>query len=207
VQVCPTGIDIREGLQYECISCAACVNVCDGVMDKMRYPRGLVRYDTQNGMAAHLRRDAEVKRIFRPRVLIYTAVLGIICTGLLVALFMRSPFKVDVVRDRGTLARIVDDGWVENVYRLQIMNTTESQQRYRIGVVVLPQLALDLKGDMTLGCAEARWVAVAVRVPPEVAAQAGSGSHGMRFEVNRLGDAAQGAAHQVVEKSTFMVPR
>ena len=207
VQVCPTGIDIRNGLQYECIGCAACVDVCDGVMDKMRYPRGLVRYDTQNGMAAHLGRDAAVKRIFRPRVLVYTAVLGIICTGLLVALFMRSPFKVDVVRDRGTLARIVDDGWVENVYRLQIMNTTERQQRYRIGVVGLPQMALDLKGDITLGGAEARWVAVAVRVPPEVAAQAGSGSHGMRFEVNRLGDAAQGAAHQVVEKSTFMVPR
>jgi len=207
VQVCPTGIDIRKGLQYECIGCAACIDVCDGVMDKMQYPRGLIRYDTQNGMEKHLGRATELKRIFRPRVIGYGAVLVLICAGLLAALLLRAPFRVDVVRDRGTLARIVDDGWVENVYRLQLMNATESPQRYRIVAAGLPQMKQDGQSLIELAPAEARWVALAVRVPPEVAAQAGTGSHAITFEVSRLSDEARQVQHQLVEKSTFMVPR
>ena len=207
VQVCPTGIDIRKGLQYECIGCAACVDVCDGVMDKMQYPRGLIRYDTQNGMQQHLPRDAEVKRILRPRVLVYTAVLLLIGAVLVTGLVLRSPFRVDVVRDRGVLARVVEDGWVENVYRLQIMNATEQPQRYRVGVTGLPQIQLDQRGDVAVGPAEARWVAVAVRMPLEAAALAGAGSHGLSFEVSQLAESPAVAARAVVEKSTFMVPR
>jgi polyferredoxin len=126
VQVCPTGIDIRKGLQYECIGCAACIDVCDGVMDKMQYPRGLIRYATLNGMREHLDRSGILHRVLRPRVLLYTAILVLICTALFASIWLRKPFKVDVVRDRGAMARVVDDGWVENVYRLQIMNATES---------------------------------------------------------------------------------
>jgi cytochrome c oxidase accessory protein FixG len=122
VQVCPTGIDIRKGLQYECIGCTACIDVCNGVMDKMQYPRGLIRYATQNGLQKHLSRTQVIARVLRPRVLVYSGVLVLICAALLTSLFMRTPFKVDVVRDRGALARQVEDGWVENVYRLQIMN-------------------------------------------------------------------------------------
>ena len=207
VQVCPTGIDIRNGLQYECIGCAACIDVCDGVMDKMGYPRGLVRYDTQNGMARHLGRGAALRRVLRPRVLGYGAVLVLICAGLLTALLMRSPFRVDVVRDRGTLSRIVDDGWVENVYRLQLMNATEAPMRLRIQAAGLPRMAQDQPGAIALAPAEARWVAVAVRVPPEVAAQAGAGSHPIRFDVGQLGDGQLPPGRHVVEKSTFMVPR
>ena len=207
VQVCPTGIDIRNGLQYECIGCAACVDVCNGVMDKMQYPRGLVRYDTLNGLRQHLGRAEELKRIFRPRVIVYTAVLLLICGGLLAGLWMRSPFRVDVVRDRGSLARTVEDGWVENVYRLQIMNATEHTQRYRVQASGLPQMSHDLRGDITLAPAEARWVPVAVRVPPEAAVQAGAGSHGMSFDVERLTDPESPTARHVVEKSTFIVPR
>ena len=81
VQVCPTGIDIRQGLQYECIGCAACIDVCDSVMDKMNYPRGLIRYDTQNGLAQHLSRSQRLARIFRPRVLVYGAILAVIVLG------------------------------------------------------------------------------------------------------------------------------
>ncbi|MDP3221827.1 MAG: cytochrome c oxidase accessory protein CcoG, partial [Rubrivivax sp.] len=165
VQVCPTGIDIRKGLQYECIGCAACIDVCDGVMDKMQYPRGLIRYDTQNGMEQKLGRATELKRIFRPRVIGYGVVLLLICAGLLTALLLRSPFRVDVVRDRGTLARIVDDGWVENVYRLQLMNATESTQRLRIHSAGLPQMKQQGQDRLDLAPAEARWVAIAVRVP------------------------------------------
>jgi cytochrome c oxidase accessory protein FixG len=206
VQVCPTGIDIRNGLQYECIGCAACIDVCNGVMDKMNTPRGLIRYDTERGMAERSPRATLWHRVLRPRVLVYTAILGLICTALLVALLLRTPFKVDVVRDRGTLARIVDDGWVENVYRVQVMNATERRQSYRVTVRGLEGLRLDRHEPVELGPAEARWVVFAVRVAPEVAAQAGSGAHPLRFDVSLL--AADGdAEHRVVEKSTFVVPR
>ncbi len=207
VQVCPTGIDIRKGLQYECIGCAACIDVCDGVMDKMQYPRGLIRYDTLNGMREHLGRSGVLRRIWRPRVLVYAAVLALISGALLASLLLRSPFKVDVVRDRGTLARVVDDGWVENVYRLQIMNATERTQRYRIGANGLVQMATDQTGDVWVDPAQARWVAVAVKVPPQVAEAAGPGSHVMRFVVERVPESSGDAAATLVEKSTFMVPR
>ena len=133
--------------------------------------------------------------------------LVLICAGLLTALLMRSPFRVDVVRDRGTLSRIVDDGWVENVYRLQLMNATESPLRLRIQASGLPRMAQDQPGPIALAAAEARWVAMAVRVPPEVAAEAGAGSHPIRFVVGQLGDTSAATGRQVVEKSTFMVPR
>ena len=207
VQVCPTGIDIRQGLQYECIGCAACIDVCDTVMDKMHYPRGLVRYDTLNGLSQHLQRKDEVRRILRPRVLVYTAVLVLICAALAAGLALRSPFRVDVVRDRGVLARVVDDGWVENVYRLQIMNATEQAQRYRVAVSGLPQMSHDLRGEVSLEPAQARWVALAVRVPPEVAAQVGAGSHSMAFRISLVDPSDPAAAAQVVEKSTFVLPR
>ncbi len=133
VQVCPTGIDIRKGLQYECIGCAACVDACDGVMDKMGYPRGLIRYATQNGMDGHWTPRQMLRRVLRPRVLVYGARCWRCCASVsLASLAMRTPLKVDVVRDRGALARIVEGGRLENVYRLQIMNATEQPQRYRI---------------------------------------------------------------------------
>jgi cytochrome c oxidase accessory protein FixG len=203
VQVCPTGIDIRNGLQYECIGCAACVDVCDGVMDKMNYPRGLVRYATQNGMANHWTRAQMLRHVLRPRVLVYTAVLVLICGALATSLYLRAPFKVDVVRDRASLARLVDDGWIENVYTLQIMNTTEQPQRYRIEVAGLPGAVLDGGSDVAVGSAENRWLPVSVRVPPEAATQAGAGAHPMHITVRSLGpdEAAQD------EKTTFIVPR
>ena len=207
VQVCPTGIDIRKGLQYECIGCAACVDVCDGVMDRMQYPRGLIRYDTQNGMAQHLSRAQLLRRALRPRVLVYTSVLVVILVALGTSLALRSPFKVDVVRDRGARARIVDDGWVENVYSLQLMNTTEQVQRYRIAASGLDGMRLDLQDSVAVEAAAARWVPVALRVPPEVAAAAGRGSHPIDFIVERIEPAPAGKPHTLVERSTFVVPR
>jgi len=208
VQVCPTGIDIRKGLQYECIGCAACVDVCDGVMDKMQYPRGLIRYDTQNGMAQRLTRAQLVKRIFRPRVLVYAAILLLLVGALTTSIVMRSPFRVDVVRDRAALARLVDEGHIENVYRLQIMNATEQPQQYRLAVTGLPGVKLDGAGDpIEVGPAQARWVAAAVRVPPQTADSAGAGAHPIEFEIERLGNGSDAPAVKAVEKSTFIVPR
>ncbi len=207
VQVCPTGIDIRQGLQYECIGCAACIDVCNGVMDKMHYPRGLIRYDTQSGMQRHLSRAQVLARVLRPRVIGYTAVLLLICAGLFTSLLMRAPFRVDVVRDRSVLSRVVEDGWVENVYRLQVMNASERSQRYRVSARGLPGLVSDQRADVIVESAQARWLPVALRVPPEAAAQAGAGSHVIEFVVERIASTAEDSPRNEIEKSTFMVPR
>ena len=209
VQVCPTGIDIRQGLQYECIGCAACIDVCDGVMDKMAYPRGLIRYDTEHGLDAKLSRRELLRRLFRPRVLVYSAVLVLIVLAFLFALAMRPPFRVDVVRDRASLARLVDDGAVENVYRLQVMNATEQPQRLRLAVRGLPGITLSTAPDLQLAPTEARWVTAAVRVPAESALQAGPGAHVIHFQVEQPSAGGQGAAVDAVlsERSTFVVPR
>jgi len=206
VQVCPTGIDIREGLQYECIGCAACVDVCDGVMDKMNYPRGLIRYATQNGIAQHWSRSQVWRRVARPRVLIYSGVLFAIAAALVASLALRTPFKVDVVRDRGVLARLVDDGRIENVYRLQLMNASESVQRFRIAVEGLPGAAVASRSEVDVASAESRWVAVSVQIPPQGARELGPGAHRLSFRIERIEPGVpQGTT--VHEKSTFMVPR
>jgi cytochrome c oxidase accessory protein FixG len=205
VQVCPTGIDIRKGLQYECIGCAACIDVCDGVMDKMNYPRGLIRYATQNGMVRGWTQAKMLRQVLRPRVLLYSAVMLAISVAFVTSLALRKPFKVDVVRDRGTLARQVEDGRVENVYRLQVMNATEAPQRYRVRVSGLEQATIASPPEVEVGPTEARWFAVRVQLPPQRAAAIGPGAHPMRFEIERLG--GEGASADVHEKSTFMVPR
>jgi polyferredoxin len=198
VQVCPTGIDIRQGLQYECIGCAACVDVCDGVMDKMHYPRGLIRFTTQNAMARGWSRHDIVRRVLRPRILAYAALLGALSLGLALSLVVRTPLKVDVVRDRGSLARLVPGGKLENVYRLQVMNATEQTQAYRIRAEGLPGLAVASDAGVVVGPADSRWVAVRLQIPDGSAAP---GSHPIHFDI----EAQDGA--QVREKSVFLVPR
>ncbi|MBT0569080.1 cytochrome c oxidase accessory protein CcoG [Curvibacter sp. CHRR-16] len=200
VQVCPTGIDIRKGLQYECIGCGACADVCDTVMDKLNYPRGLVKYSTQNAVRQHWTRGQILRHVLRPRVLIYSAILWLIIIAMGVSLWLRSPFKVDVVRDRGALARIAEGGNLENVYRLQIMNATESAQEFTLQVHDLPQgRVLTDYAHITLEPTEARWVAARVQIPYD---SLPAGSHNFHFVVT-----AQGNQAQVVEKSVFIVPR
>jgi len=206
VQVCPTGIDIRKGLQFECIGCAACIDVCDSVMDKMGTPRGLIRYATLNAMDKGWGRKDMWARVARPRVLLYTAILAAVVTGFLYSLYNRPPFRVDIVRDRGSLARVVDDGFVENVYRIQLMNASEQVQKYRVGVEELTQSSVQGGEELVLGPAEARWVPISVRVPPEVAARMGSGSHGATILVEQLRQSDRPQV-DVREKTTFMIPR
>jgi cytochrome c oxidase accessory protein FixG len=199
VQVCPTGIDIRQGLQYECIGCAACVDVCDSVMDRMNYPRGLIRFTTQHGIASHWSRSDILRHVLRPRVLVYGAVLLALCFAVLGSLVVRTPLKVDVVRDRASLSRIVTGGKLENVYRLQIMNATEQPQRYRISADGLAGLVLASDAEVVVGPAESRWVAVRLQIPYGAAAP---GSHPVHFKI-----AAVSGEAQVSEKSAFLVPR
>ena len=199
VQVCPTGIDIRQGLQYECISCAACIDVCDTVMDKMNYPRGLIRYSTQNAVAQGWDKKQLLRRVFRPRVLIYSAVLLGVTAALTVSLVLRTPFKVDVIRDRASLARIVSGGKIENVYRLQIMNATESTQNYRIGATGLPGLVVVSEVHISVDATDSRGVPVTLQLPYDGVSP---GSHEIFFEIESVNSPGR-----VVEKSIFLVPR
>jgi cytochrome c oxidase accessory protein FixG len=199
VQVCPTGIDIREGLQYECISCGACVDICDTVMDKMNYPRGLIRFSTQNSVTGNWTRSRTLRRVFRPRVLVYSAVLLILCVALLSSLILRTPLKVDVVRDRAMLSRIVAGGQLENVYRLQVMNATEQPQTYRLSAHGLPGLVVASEQQLTVEAAQSRWIAVRLNLPYGSVAP---GSHAIVFDI----DAVDTGDH-VSEKSVFLVPR
>ena len=200
VQVCPTGIDIRKGLQYECISCSACIDVCDGVMEKMHYPLGLIRNSTQNGVDQKLTRRAMFMRVLRPRILLYTAVLGAVTVGLLWSLLTRSTLKVDVVRDRGAMARVVGQGQIENVYRLQIMNATEQSHRYVLTVNGLKGARIVSDSQVTVDAAGSRWIPVRVQAPPDAAAP---GSHAITFLVST----PDVSREEVTEKSVFLVPR
>jgi cytochrome c oxidase accessory protein FixG len=201
VQVCPTGIDIRQGLQYECIGCAACVDVCDGVMDKMNYPRGLIRFTTQHALkqGGGAGRDFILGRVLRPRVLVYGAVLLALTAAMMFSLALRMPLKVDVVRDRAALSRIVAGGRLENVYRLQVMNATEQPQRYRIAADGLEGLLLASEEIVEVGPAESRWVPVRLQIPY---GSAPPGSHAIHFDIRSVVGEAR-----VREKSVFLVPR
>lgn len=128
VQVCPTGIDIREGLQYECIGCAACVDVCDQVMEKVDKPKGLIRYTTEHSM------HHEKTKLLRPRIIIYAGLLSVLFVAFVIAIAMRSPLAVDILRDRGVLYRVIDAEHVQNVYNFKLMNKGKTPQRYQIDV-------------------------------------------------------------------------
>ena len=199
VQVCPTGIDIRNGLQYQCIGCGLCVDACNTVMDKMQYPRGLIRFSTQNAVAQRWNPAQVLRRVARPRVLVYSAILLALTLAMGASLALRTPFKVDVVRDRASLARIVAGGKLENVYRLQIMNATESPQLYRITADGLPGIALASEPDVEIGPADARWVAVRLQIPY---GSAEPGSHAVHFRIESVNQGTE-----VREKSVFLVPR
>ena len=127
-QVCPTGIDIRNGLQYQCIGCAACIDVCDQVMDKMGYPKGLIRYTTEHSMSGR------TTHIVRPRTVMYTLLLLALSGGLVYAISQRTALELDIIRDRNSLYRETNNGLVENVYTLKVINMDNSPHRYTLEV-------------------------------------------------------------------------
>lgn len=199
VQVCPVGIDIRNGLQYECIGCGLCVDACNSVMDSMQYPRGLIRLTTENAVQKGWSGLQIWRRIARPRVLVYTGILLLLSLGMIFSLAVREPLKVDIIRDRASLARIVAGGKLENVYRLQVMNATEALQKYDIAVQGLESIELIDGHEVTIEPAQTRAVVVRVQIPYGSAKE---GSHPIYFEI-----AAQSGQGHAVEKSVFLVPR
>jgi cytochrome c oxidase accessory protein FixG len=197
VQVCPTGIDIRDGLQYECIGCAACIDGCDQVMKKMGYRPGLIRYSTENALRNRWNPAQVLRRVLRPRVIVYTAILWTVILGAAAALWSRVPLKVDVIRDRGSLSREVD-GMVENVYRLQIMNANESPRVFHIEASGIPTLKVAGESFFAVDGAGTRMVPVKLRV---AGAEARPGPHRIEFEVDAVGEPGV----KVRERSVFLV--
>ena len=200
VQVCPTGIDIRDGLQYDCIGCAACVDACNSVMDKIEAPRGLIRYSTDHAMAGKLSIAQMRKRVLRPRVLIYLVLLGLIVSAFSITLYLRTPLKLDVIRDRGALGREVEEGRIENVYRLQIMNTAETAHRYRIRVTGIESIKLVSPDEVMMDATGTRGVPVRVQIEHGMGKP---GSNQIAFELQAIDDAHL----KVKEKAVFFVPR
>jgi cytochrome c oxidase accessory protein FixG len=206
VQVCPTGIDIRKGQQYECIGCAACIDGCDQVMDKMGYQRGLIRYATLNSMRDHFGWKTMVKRVLRPRVLVYTVVLWVIIIATLASLWTRVPVKVDVIRDRVTLAREVEGGLIENVYRLQVMNTEEVQRHFTVSASGIQGITLaGIDQPVKIAPAAAQWLTVRLRIPPEAVAR---GTHRIEFHITASDAGGQPLPDifSLHEKSVFYRP-
>ncbi len=199
VQVCPTGIDIRDGLQYECIGCSACIDACDQVMAKVGYPKGLIRYSTENAITEHWGRRDILRHLVRMRVLVYAVLLAAIVSALVAAIALRVPLKVNVIRDRGTLAREVEGGLIENVFRLQVMNTGEQPRRFSIAVSGLPGIRLASDALVDVAAASTRGVSARVQVPPDAGR---AGSHPIRFQVKAIGDENV----SVDEKATFLLP-
>lgn len=143
VQVCPTGIDIRDGLQYECITCAACIDACDQVMDRIDKPRGLIRYTTENALAGGRH------QVLRPRLIGYGVVISLLSLAFAWALYSRVPLQVDVLRDRNQLYRLTSLGEVENSYRLELLNKDQHSHRYRVTLEAPEGLKL-VHGEMTV---------------------------------------------------------
>lgn len=181
VQVCPTGIDIRDGLQNECIGCAACIDACDQVMDKMNYPRGLIRYSTENAIAQRYTPATVLRRALRPRVLIYAMLLVGLTLAMAWSLANRPPLRINVEKDRNTLAREADDGTIENIYRLQILNTGDDARRLRIAVSGEAPLAVAGETALNVPGGESGAATVVVRAEPGSLA---AGAHSIVFVVD-----------------------
>ncbi len=204
VQVCPTGIDIRDGLQNECIACAACIDVCDDVMDKMGYAPGLIRYSSGNAMEKGWSAAQMLKRAIRPRVLIYGALLLVLGSAFLWSLGHRADFRADLSRDRGSLARMTGPGNIENTYTLHITNSDESPHRYAISVSGPEGIRLDTPDELLVAATSDGKIPVRLVLP---AAQA-QASAGQTLPVNitvRTEKAGETATRSL--QSTFLVPR
>ena len=212
VQVCPTGIDIRDGLQYMCIGCGACIDACDQVMDKLEYPNGLIRYTSERSIQEGLSVKETRSHIFRPRILIYSTLMLILMSVFVIALGMRNPLRMDIMRDRGALSRELATGEIENVYRIQVMNSSEFPMALGLTVTGLPKAqVLDSQGNMIeqiiVKPTSNLVLPLKVRVMPE-GEHLGPTSIYFQLQGRELnGSLDQVQTRRREEKTTFIMPR
>jgi cytochrome c oxidase accessory protein FixG len=202
VQVCPTGIDIRDGLQYECIGCGACADVCNEVMSKMSYPLHLIKFASENAIEKNWGLAEQIQRIFRTRVLIYSSLLLSLCLLVAYQLTYRSTFRVDIVRDRNTMTRLMvghdHEMVLENVYRFQIMNSRESLQHFEVSAHGIDDVRIETPEHIVIEAAQSKWTVLRLSIP---ALEATPGSHKRWLDVKSLDD------NKVVsEQTVFFVP-
>ena len=210
VQVCPTGIDIREGLQYMCIGCGACIDACDQVMEKIDYPKGLIRYTTERAIEDQESNQSAIRHILRPRVLVYTTFIVLLTSAFMFSLLTRNPLRVDIMRDRGALAREVEGIRIENIYRIQIMNASEHPMKVQVKATGLNHLKiLNSQGveisEINVGPASNQLLPIKVS---STIGQNNSGNYPIHFEVlaqELIGSETVMRTRE--EKSTFIVPR
>ncbi|WP_252273182.1 cytochrome c oxidase accessory protein CcoG [Pseudomonas subflava] len=160
VQVCPTGIDIRDGLQVECIGCAACIDACDSIMDKMNYPRGLISYTTEHNLSG------QKTHLLRPRLIGYAVALVAMSSMFVWAIASRSLVEVDVLKDR-VLFRENEEGHVENVYTVKLMNKAQRDLTYLISVEGIDGLEYEGRREVRAAAGEVLSLPVELSVPPE----------------------------------------
>jgi len=195
VQVCPTGIDIREGLQYECIGCAACIDVCDQVMDKAGMPKGLIKYTTE-----HACEHGET-HIVRPRIVIYGMLLAALFAAFVYAILNRSPLAVDIIRDRSTLYRVIDAEHIENVYNFKVMNKSKESLFYHFALPEESSAKVLASQDRAVRPGEVGNVPVTVILP---VAELSGAINTIEFVISTEID---GESFKVNEHSRFFAPR
>lgn len=160
VQVCPTGIDIRDGLQYQCIGCALCIDACDSIMEKLEKPKGLIRYTTEAEL------DGGKTHIMRPRLIGYSTVLVFMVGALIYAIVTRTPFQLDIERDRGALYRVTPNDTVQNAYTLKLLNMSQTTNTYRLSVEGLPGVSLDVPTEYEVRVNEVKEVSLNLEIDP-----------------------------------------
>ena len=192
VQVCPTGIDIREGLQYECIACAACIDACDTIMDKVGSPKGLIRYSTERAL------EHKSYRLLRPRTLVYTGILVTLMATMVASMALRKPAIMDVIRDRNALYRDVGRQGIENSYSIRIINKHNEDHVYQLSVSGPEGIQIRTETRIPVAGESVATVPVSVTVPHENAA----GGNVISFEISSLDD----SNIQVIEESRFRGP-
>lgn len=196
VQVCPTGIDIRDGMQYQCIGCALCIDACDSIMEKLGKPKGLVRYTTENEL------EGKKTHFFRPRLLGYALVMTVMLTAFTYALLTRTAFRLDIERDRGALYQVTVDDTVTNSYTVKLMNMSQTPHEYILSVEGPEGLIMDAESHQYLQVNELKEVLVTLEIDPEKA-HLKSSKIDVKFVVK---DAETGEVVES-EETRFIAPR
>ena len=210
VQVCPTGIDIRDGLQYMCIGCGACIDACDQVMEKVDYPKGLIRYTSERAILEKLDSKKAKDYILRPRVLVYIGIMALLFIGFALSIYMRNPVRMDILRDRGALAREVDGSMIENIYRLQFMNSSEGSLLLNLRVEGIPNIQiLDSQGndisEIRVNASSNLLIPIKLRVPMDEF-KAGIYPINLKVTGTEFGVHVTDKIRPIEEKSRFVIP-
>lgn len=199
VQVCPVGIDIRDGLQAECISCGLCIDACDSVMDHMGYDRGLIRFASLKQLQKLNSSMTESKKfpLFNSRALAYGLITFVMCIIFTADLLKQKPFDVNIQRERGSSLYRVYNEHVENIYWLGLRNMSDTAHRYQVAV---PQ-PFTLKGQsqITLEAGEIFKMPVTVKIPRQ---QVSNTKQELVFKISSVID----PSFSIEEISTFIAP-